>query len=132
MHAYASSRVGHTSYVDCADPLLKHAVVVHLSGGDPPFARKDDVDYTLHELAYILERARPTNYIEIANTFPVCCQSMVAQFDDDQSNRSGVTHFEHTRNISMCGCCLAMLQDRIRKFATYYPELYALLRHSVE
>lgn len=125
MRAYASNRVGHNDFNECVDPISKHPTVVALSRMQPPMASTEDVDYLLHELAHILERARPLKYIEIDNCFPISCQSLVAQFDDDP--RSGVTHFAHTRKIRMCICCLAMLKDKLNKFALAYPELHALL-----
>lgn len=133
MRAYCDARENHFGFHDCADPLGKHSTILYLYGNgrvEPPRASKEDIDYCLHELAYILERARPLNYIEIANTFPISCQSLVAQFEEyDPKTRvvSGVTHFRHTRVITMCICCLTFLQDKIRKFQTENPDLFYLL-----
>lgn len=110
----------------CSDPLTKHSLFVRLAGCEPSWAKKEDVDETLTELAWILEANRSINYIEVANCFSIACQSMVAQFDSEHP-RSGVSCFKHTRDIRMCSICLNALQDKIRRFREYYPGIIQFL-----
>lgn len=126
MKIYSETLYSISASIWCCDPLMKHPSFQRLFGNQPiPFAEDIDVNDTLNDLAWILEGARPLNYIEVANTFPICCQSMVAQYDSNL--RSGVTHFAHTRHLRMCKACLQYLREKIGKFRARYPEIISLL-----
>ena len=111
----------------CCDPISKHSMWPHLFGKqiDLSPAKQEDIDEVLHELAWLLEENRPYNYIEVANSFPICTQSIVAQFDDNP--RSGVTYFCHTRKVSMCCMCYETLRKRVTKFRESYPNIIEIL-----
>lgn len=123
MRAYLKFHEDGVGFNECCDPIMKHRELQYMVGSDNtiPLALKRDVDEVLFELAWILEGARPLNFIEIANCFPICCQAMVAQYDCDVD--SGVTHFAHTRNITMCRACFLALYEKIRCFHAYFPEI---------
>ena len=110
----------------CTDPLQHHRQFESIYGEVIPWAQKEDVDEVLDDLAWILDGARAYNYIEVANTFPISCQAMVAQFDETD-NESGVSYFCHTRTLPVCKMCLHDLRSKLTRFRDENAEIMNML-----
>jgi hypothetical protein len=133
MQAYTNVRLNMANDDElwCWDPIMKHFFYtqttsfngVRVFAENTKIADQEVVNQLLHELAFILNMNRNYNYSEVAETFPICAQAMVAQYDNHDP-RTGVTHFAHTRsNVSMCMFCCEALRDRIRSFEMNYPNI---------